>query len=41
MDPTVTDIPMDVGEQPQGRMVKGEGFFLILRSGLDIAIFMK
>ena len=23
MDPAVTDIPMGVGEQPQGRMVKG------------------
>jgi len=41
MDPAVTDIPMGVGEQPQGRMVKGGGYLLILRSGLDIAIFMK
>ena len=26
MDPTVTDIPMGVGEQPQGRMVKEGGW---------------
>lgn len=43
MDPTVTDIPMGVGEQPQGRTVKegGWGSLLILRSGFDIAICMK